>query len=89
MERMKKNIQNTFLSNNSVLHSDGHKYLVLESCNHSNEMLVLRLATSQAYHYYNGVLTPVDLDTARTDGCYFANGVIHNWIAGKIPEKTT
>ena len=84
---MSRNIQNTFLSNSPVKHTDGEKYLVLETCSHTNEMLVLRLSNNQAYHYINGVFTLINLDKDRTDGCYFAKGVIHNWVAGEIESK--
>lgn len=86
---MKKEVQYTFLSNNTITHQDGELYLILETCNRTNEILVLRLTKDgkdlpieerQAYHYFNGVFTPVNLNTSRTNGCYFANGVIHNWI---------
>jgi len=92
---MNEKVQATFLSNSRIHHRDGEQYLVLETCNRTNEMLVLRMtknnkdvlvADRQAYHYFNGVMTPVDLNTARIEGCYFANGVIHNWVADKLLE---
>ena len=80
------NVQNTFLSNATVTHK-GDKYLVLETCSRTDEMLVLRLSNKQAYHYRNGTFTPIDLEESRTDGHYFAFGVIHNWMAGN-PDST-
>ena len=86
---MKENIKTTFLSNSLVRHTDGENYLVIETCNRTSEMLVLRLTKNgekvdiwqrQAYHYFNGVFTPIDLKTSRTDGRYFSNGSVHNWI---------
>ena len=76
------------MTNTVVEHRDGNKYLILETCSHSDEMLVLRMPEGQtnfkggkAYHYYNGVFTPVDLTKDRADGCYFAvGGTIHNWV---------
>ena len=83
---MNRNIQNTFLSNNPVVHK-GEKFLVLETCKNHVEMLILKLTDDgkptkirKAYHYFQGVMTPIDLATARTNGVYFNGGVIHNWI---------
>ena len=83
---MKRNIQDTFLTNSLVIRPNGDKYLVLETCDHSNEILVMRMDTiehtgrGKAYHYYNGVFTPVDLDADRTDGSYFGKGTINNCV---------
>lgn len=80
-------VSNTFLSNNPVLYKDGEKYFVLETSTRTTEMLVLRLSNDKAYHYDNGVFTPINLDTCRTNGHYFAFGVIHNWVGGEFLSK--
>lgn len=77
-------IEPTFLSNSPVTHTDGEKYLVLETSSRTNEMLVLKLSNGRAYHYHNGKFTEVELNAVRQDGRYFSFGVVHNWIAGEL-----
>jgi len=95
---MNEKVQCTFLSNSRIHHRDGEQYLVLETCNRTNEMLVLRMTKDGkdldkddriVYHYFNGVFTPCNLATARIDGSYFANGVIHNWHSSKATKEET
>ena len=80
----KETIKPTFLSNSPVTHTDGEKYLVLETSTKSTEMVVLKLSNRHAYLYHDGTFTRIDLDKDRTDGRYLTFGVLHNYIDGEL-----